>query len=672
MVAQSRMDSLEHVLSTQQGELRLQTLNRLVYENSLLNFSRAKLYADEAYALAESLDNEEAQIETMIHYAMALITMRMYEEALETLERAKALASAKNYEKLLGDVLNTEGRVFYDMNDLPRAWEKFYQASKMREKSGDIVGRAASFNNLGLIELRQGNFQKALDLFERSYEGYVKAGHMGRAGLILGNIGGLYNSVENYERALHYLERAEAIFVEHGEVYQIASNLDAQGFAYAQVGELEKGLQYAKRALIMNQNNGNASTLAGSLHNVGRIYLLMGKYDRALGYFKDATDLEERGISVQISFDLARSKAEAWSKKGDFATANSYLEAALTLKDSVDNQAKQKALQELKAKVDIERYQAEVDALTFESLTQKKYISILILVAGLITILSIGLIVSLVFLRRSRDKSEQLNKRLEAKGKVIENQNEALSKLNQEKDYFVKIVAHDIANQLANIHGLVQLMKLEQGAGKSAELDSNHLDRIGSITHNMVLMVRKILDVRNLEKARLKADFRTFDLVPLLHEVLRSYEETASRKGICLLFEAKPTRLPIESDKQFVAQAVDNLISNAIKFSPHQSEVKLSIASSDSGVEVAVFDQGPGIAAEDQDKLFMRGQKLRNSPTNGEKSNGLGLSIVKRYAEILGGSVSQQNLPERGSVFRLKLPLKSVEEEQVIEAGSPV
>ena len=112
-------------------------------------------------------------------------------------------------------------------------------------------------------------------------------------------------------------------------------------------------------------------------------------------------------------------------------------------------------------------------------------------------------------------------------------------------------------------------------------------------------------------------------------------------------------------DPDRIGQAIDNLVSNAIKYSPHGSIVHVTLAQKDNEAQISVQDEGPGLSEEDQSKLFGAFQKLSATPTDGEKSTGLGLSIVKKIVEAHNGSVEVWSQLGSGSTFSFTIPLEA-------------
>jgi len=135
---------------------------------------------------------------------------------------------------------------------------------------------------------------------------------------------------------------------------------------------------------------------------------------------------------------------------------------------------------------------------------------------------------------------------------------------------------------------------------------------------------------------------------------LANIEATAKQTKIEILPHDRPT--PHRLDPNKIRQVVNNLLSNAVKFSPPGSTITVEIEAIAGAIVVAVRDQGPGIPEAERGKLFKDFSRTSVQPTGGEKSTGLGLAICRKIVDGHHGTITAENLPERGCVFRVTLP----------------
>ncbi len=139
----------------------------------------------------------------------------------------------------------------------------------------------------------------------------------------------------------------------------------------------------------------------------------------------------------------------------------------------------------------------------------------------------------------------------------------------------------------------------------------------------------------------------------------QDYQEAARRKSLELEVVLPPVPVMVQGDRTALGQVLDNLLSNAVKFSPSGKKIVILVQSLEHGAECVVQDQGPGFSDEDKQRMFRRYGRLSARPTGGEPSTGLGLSIVKKLVQHMGGELSCESAPGGGAAFRVQLPRAS-------------
>jgi signal transduction histidine kinase len=266
-------------------------------------------------------------------------------------------------------------------------------------------------------------------------------------------------------------------------------------------------------------------------------------------------------------------------------------------------------------------------------------------------------IIVLMYHKRNVQKKEIEAQRasIEQKRLQLEKRNEHLVALNEEKNNLIKMLAHDLRTPINHVQGLAQVFMLS-----NPQLPDDQKVVIQNITDaalRLNKMIANILDIDAVENHRVKVIAEMVPLVPLLQKVIKSFEKNASRKEITLVLVAAEARPIIVADPLFLIQIFENLISNALKFSEKRTEVTVHVQSIADHAMVSVKDQGPGLSEEDQQLLFKKFQRLSTHPTDGEKSTGLGLSIVKQYVELMGGRVWCESEPGKGASFNVTFPL---------------
>lgn len=231
-----------------------------------------------------------------------------------------------------------------------------------------------------------------------------------------------------------------------------------------------------------------------------------------------------------------------------------------------------------------------------------------------------------------------------------------LRELNQLKNRFLGIAAHDLRNPLASIRGFSEMM-LEMET--TEEEKREYLRTIHSVSNQMLGLLNDLLDFSVIESGKFDLKLTPGNLGKLVEERVRLMAQNSKVKGIEITREIQETP-EIKFDKDRLAQVVDNLLSNAVKFSKSGTTVHVLVEKGDLAVKIHVRDQGPGIAANEIGKLFGVFQKLSNQPTGGEKSTGLGMSIVKKIVDAHAGEISVESKVGVGTSFTVSLPLTRV------------
>jgi signal transduction histidine kinase len=250
---------------------------------------------------------------------------------------------------------------------------------------------------------------------------------------------------------------------------------------------------------------------------------------------------------------------------------------------------------------------------------------------------------------QQKDQIEVQRKNIELKSEQLEQRNQHLLALDDEKNNLIKILAHDLRTPINQIQGLAQLVLLEKG---SLEDEQKKLIRqVMDTSARLNKMITHLLDVDALENNRVTVFMEDVNLRTLCQEVVISFEKQAQKKNIDLSFIALCDFCEIKGDSLFLIQILENLISNAIKFSEKGKAVLVTLRDIDEKVVLSVKDNGPGMTAEDLENVFRKFQRLSARPTNGEDSFGLGLSIVKKYAEMMNGRVWCESVFGEGSTF---------------------
>jgi signal transduction histidine kinase len=270
----------------------------------------------------------------------------------------------------------------------------------------------------------------------------------------------------------------------------------------------------------------------------------------------------------------------------------------------------------------------------------------------LATIIFISLVIIIMLYQKQNEQKKKIEAQaqsIETKSQQVEKRNERLIALNEEKNNLVKILAHDLRTPINHIVGLVQVLLI-----KNNELPHDQkmlIQQVIEASLRLNKMISNILDIDALENDRVKIFIDDVIISSLIKQIVSSFEHHASNKDISLTYNTTCDDCVIKGDALFLIQIFENLISNAIKFSEKGKSVVVKVESVNDEVLVHVIDNGPGLTADDMKILFRKFQRLSAKATGGEPSTGLGLSIVKKYVELMNGKVWCESQPGKETSF---------------------
>jgi signal transduction histidine kinase len=233
-----------------------------------------------------------------------------------------------------------------------------------------------------------------------------------------------------------------------------------------------------------------------------------------------------------------------------------------------------------------------------------------------------------------------------------------LRQANTFKSEILGTVAHDLKNPLGVILGRTEILK--EVIADAGALDENVQAQIAYIrdaANRLTEMVNDLVSDAMADALDITIRREPVDIAALVQEVAEANRSIATRKNQTIAVSAPPNHAA-SCDSDRIREAIDNLVSNAVKYSPIGGAIDLLVRQEGGGIIVEVRDQGAGLSPEDISRLFGRFQRLSAKPTAGETSTGLGLSIVKRIIDLHGGQISVDSAgPGKGATFKMTLPV---------------
>lgn len=231
----------------------------------------------------------------------------------------------------------------------------------------------------------------------------------------------------------------------------------------------------------------------------------------------------------------------------------------------------------------------------------------------------------------------------------LQKKNSELKRLNDMKNAFLGVAAHDLRNPISNIQLAVSLM-MDNRFDIPEDEQQAMFAEITSQTHYMLNLLDELLDISQIESGKFSLDLKPIELGDFLQDIVQRHNRLAGVKGTSVHLGPVPAGSAL-ADPMRLQQIMDNLVSNAVKYSPEKSDILVYTEKTEDEWRVCVQDEGPGLTEDDQQRLFKDFVRLSAKPTGGEKSTGLGLAITKRVIKAHGGQIGVESTVGKGATF---------------------
>lgn len=521
-----------------------------------------------------------------------------YQEALELGLRAA----------LLFDVLGERGKQAYTVNHIAGihyflgnsslALEMGYRAQRLAEMSGDPALLASVLNDTGYMLLHLGDRQQALAQLERSLAMHRQLNCAHGEAQALDSIGKAYFLQGDFERALAYEQQSLALDREIAYPRAEAEALGNIGKIYRAMGDAEQALRYFEQSLALSRTRGYRQFEAATLLDIGHVYLERGMVGQALLTLDQAREVAEAIGSKPVLAEVHAALAEAYERTGHLRQSLAHYKQFHAVHEEAATELAAFRMRTLEVTHEVEKARQEAEIY--------------------------------------RLKNVALQQEIEEREKLI-----------AELDAFAHTVAHDLKNPLSVIIGgsdLVAERLRELGDVEIAQLAHDQL----RMAFKIVRIVDELLLLASVRRESVKLSALPMGQI-VIEAKLRLAREMEESGAEIVEPESWPTALGYAP---WVEEVWANYLSNAIKYGGAPPRIELGATREGDMIRFWVRDHGPGIAPEEQKHLFTEFNRL--SSRGG--GHGLGLSIVKRITEKLGGRVGVESTPGQGSTFSFTLP----------------
>jgi signal transduction histidine kinase/Tfp pilus assembly protein FimT len=677
-----KVDSLRNTLQNTLQNMRssargldtatVSVLSDLAWSYGSTDANKALHHAREAVALARRLDNVEKLAEALNTLGNIYRFQAQYDSAFKAIDEARLLSERANIKKQRAISSGSLGLLYQERGMYIRALDYHTQALSLREEMNDKKGIGYSYRNLSALYRLQRDYRTALDYALKSMRIRREMNDLPALAYIMGDIGTLYQEQGQNDSARTYQEASLRLATTLHDKQGQASALNNLGVVLFHENKPQEAIPLHLNALTLFNDLRDGNALAATYAHLAAAFL-------ASRNFPDATRYAAQGLRFADSLNvrphkqrLYRIHADIFHAQNNDAKAFVFERYYSTLKDSMLNDEALRSIAGARSLYQDERKNRQIVALQGEQERQKLVRNILFI--GLVLVFGVALWLTRLYRQKKSANDEILRQQhileeqaaeIEVTNTALHEQNQELRSLSEEKTELMGIVSHDLKNPIGAVLSFATMLT-DTSLALSNEQRTTMITHIGETSERMLEMVRNLLDTQRIESEQFEVTLSAIYLSPILSLLVENFTSRAQAKDITLHYNAHEDDAMVIADEQLLFQALENIISNAVKYSPYGKNVFINVTEciplpgNRPVVRTTVRDEGPGMTPDDMTKLFGKFTRLSARPTAGEHSTGLGLNIVKKLVEMMHGSVWCESEHGKGATFVVELPLANV------------
>ncbi|REE01073.1 tetratricopeptide repeat protein [Marinoscillum furvescens] len=583
-----------------------------------------------------------------------------------------ALKAIQLYEEIedkynAGIAYRNLGHDYYNRSNYPQALEYYLIALRYARTIEAKLLEGEFLNAIGKVHEVQGQTETALQHYRQAAAISEAVGDQYNIAEALTNIGMLHHNLEQLDSSIFYQERALAINQETNYPYGICENHLNLGLSLTLLNQTSEAENHLRKSLQISQQNGLQGQEATALLALGELAFKQNKPQQSLSFLEKGVGLAQEISNQQLEKEGRAALVRLHQKRGEYKPALAHQLAIAQLQDSIFNDNNTRKIMRLEASYAFEmakdsiRFANEKEKLMLDQKIQTERTNTLIVAIVLAVVTALLFLLYFFYQNRIRTnkKLQELNESITIRNEEITQQrnqldlaNKKLTELNEEKKKILAVVAHDLRNPVQLIKGFISMVKTRASDRLGAEME--FVDYSLEATDRLSNMIAELLDVSAMESKSVDVRLKPVIINDLLRQLAINFSLSAAEKNQKVTAELPKQELIIDADPNYLIRILENLISNALKFSEPNTQVQLALEHKNQEVLISITDDGPGISPEDQARLFDEFRQLTAKATANEKSTGLGLSIVKKYVEAMYGQITCKSELGKGTTFTLQ------------------
>ena len=618
----------------------------------LSKYDDAFQYFEKSLEVFNELNNSLGKARVINSIGNIYLNLGDYKYSIEYLNKCLLILKDLDEKLFEASVHSNLGLAYQESGDFASSLETYLDSMKIYTENGFDVPESL-LNNLGIVYMNLGDYPLALEYLENSLQLSIENNNLLDKSFALGNIGIVNTKLNNFEKALGYYNESWEILHMLGNKQAESNALANIGKTYKELGDYGKAIEYQTKYLSMQDEISDFSAKAAALISLGEIYFDKNSIEEAKKYYLE-------GLRVSQDHGDSINETAAYIQMGDlFAKTDNYAVAFDNYFRAIELAEKRNAFKDLSS-IHKKLYEIHKSLGSFQKTLHhlEKHYQFEKEVSGIESERKLkSLAIQFRFKNAEKEKKIALQEKEIYRLKNIElaEANNNLIRMNEEKNEFMGIAAHDLKNPLSGILSFSRKIR-KYSDSNNPEKASELAEYIEKASEKMFELITKMLDINAIESGKINMEFLSFDGNDTLKSIINNYLAQAESKNISISLNIhKP--LFVFADLEAFSQIIDNLISNAVKFTLPGKNIEVTAVNVNNHARIEVKDEGPGLTEKDKTKIFGRFVRLSAQPTGNENSTGLGLSIARKLTELMSGKIWCESEQGSGSVFILELPL---------------
>ena len=536
---------------------------------------------------------------------------------------------------------------YLNLNNYNESLKYFIAASETPYAAKDKKLYAEILRGFGANYFRTYNYKEALRYYSLSEQASIESGNIQNLYHIYMAFGSLFNRLKLIEKTLEYSLKALAIARDMNDKSDIQYSLMSIGACHYQLHNFPEGEKYLLQSL---EYSSNPFAEANAYHFLSLIFYEKGNKAESKKISERQVDICRQNNYPEFEALAYRSMGDAMISEGNYDSALEYFGKSLALLDRIGEKlikftVKKRIIETYELKGETEKTTGLYKTLYDEHVEHLEQ-------NIMFRIEQINVQQETEKIKGEIEAERETNKRLKQAIDEVNGLNIKLQNLHEEKNELMSILAHDLKNPLQSIYSAGRLIE-------NYKDNSNMLDELGvnikGQSERMFSLINRLLDYRAIEEGQVVAKLAPADPRDICSSIIEDFTPIAAEKSIKLECSANTEKVLVQTDAELLYQVLDNLTSNAIKFSPFNKTVYIRCRKKDNYFLIEIEDEGPGFTERDKQKLFSSFAKLSAQPTGSEHSTGLGLAIAKKLCDMIGARLSLTSSPGEGAKFTVTL-----------------